>query len=238
MANQVGFDPNAGFPPGGMNSVLFPGEVMPGVMPSANVQPNLASQLASQNHVAHPSAGSLVQASPQLPLSQAQCEQFLNFLKCHMATGSSTDAKTSHQAASVMTSYPSIPQSSPCPQQHQVLHLMQHPVHHLVLHLLLQILTLLPFLHHLPCLQLPIPLLEDQIDPISLLLTYLSMLANLSALSPILACHMIFQLIWITLTLAPLSSLLSWQLIQLLQTLPISIKQYNILNGGLPWTKR
>ena len=44
--------------------------------------------------------------------------------------------------------------------------------------------------------------------------------------------------IWITLTLAPLSSLLSWQSIQLLQTLHISIKQYNILNGGLPWTKR
>ena len=87
MANQVGFDPNAGFPPGGMNSVLFPTEVMPGVMPSASVQPNLASQLASQNHVAHSSAGSFVQASPQLPLSQAQCEQFLNFLKCHMVAG-------------------------------------------------------------------------------------------------------------------------------------------------------
>ena len=96
MANQVGFDPNAGFPPGGMNSVLFPSEVMPGVMPSASVQPNLASQLASQTHVTHPNAGSLVQASPQLPLSQAQCEQFLNFLKCHMVAGSGTDAKTGH----------------------------------------------------------------------------------------------------------------------------------------------
>ena len=73
-----------------MNSVLFPAEVMPSVMPSASVQPNLAS------HVTHPSAGSLVQASPQLPLSQAQCEQFLNFLKCHMVAGSGTDAKTGH----------------------------------------------------------------------------------------------------------------------------------------------
>ena len=69
MANQVGFDPHTGFPPGGMNSVFFPSEVMPGVMPSPSAQPNLASQLASQTHVAHPSAGSLVQASPQLPLS-------------------------------------------------------------------------------------------------------------------------------------------------------------------------
>ena len=71
MANQVGFDPNTGFPNGGMNSVFFPGEVMPGVMPNSSVQPNLPSTLASQTHVAHPNAGSLVQASPQLPLSQA-----------------------------------------------------------------------------------------------------------------------------------------------------------------------
>ena len=52
-----------------------------------------------------------MQASPQLPLSQAQCEQFLNFLKCHMAIGPDNDAQTSHQAAAVMTSYPSIPHS-------------------------------------------------------------------------------------------------------------------------------
>ena len=64
MANQVGFDPNASFLPGGMNSIFLPGEAMPSVMQGASVQPNLASQLASQNHVAHSSVGSLVQASP------------------------------------------------------------------------------------------------------------------------------------------------------------------------------
>ena len=68
--------------------------------------------MASQNHVAHSSVGSFVQASPQLPLSQAQCEQFLNFLKCHMAARLGTDAQTGHQATSVMTSYPSIPHPS------------------------------------------------------------------------------------------------------------------------------
>ena len=120
MANQVGFDPNTGFPPSGMNSGFFPGEAMSGVMPTPSAQPNLASQLASQTHVAHPSAGSLVQASPQLSLSQAQCEQFLNFLKCHMATGSSTDAMIGHQAASIMTSYPSIPHSSPSTSSSQI----------------------------------------------------------------------------------------------------------------------
>ena len=67
MANQVGFDPNAIFLPGGMNSGFLPG----GAMQGASVQPNLASQMASQNHVAHFNAGSFVQASPQLPLSQA-----------------------------------------------------------------------------------------------------------------------------------------------------------------------
>ena len=60
MANQVGFDPNASFLPGGMNSVFLPSEAMQG----ARVQPDLASQMASQNHVAHSSAGSFVQANP------------------------------------------------------------------------------------------------------------------------------------------------------------------------------
>ena len=130
MANQVGFDPNAIFLPGGMNS----GFLLGGAMQGAGVQPDLAPQMASQNHVAHSSAGSFVQASPQLPLSQAQCEQFLNFLKCHMATGSGNDAQTGHQAATVMTSYPSIP------------HI--YLPHHLLL-LLHQIFQVIPFGFHL-----------------------------------------------------------------------------------------
>ena len=93
--------------------------------------------MASQNHVAHSSAGSFVQASPQLPLSQAQCEQFLNFLKCHMAAGSGTNAQIGHQAASDMTSRPSIP--------HHLLLLLHHifqviPLRH---HLIFPILSLL-----------------------------------------------------------------------------------------------
>ena len=34
-------------------------------------------------------------------MSQAQCEQFLNFLKTYMASGSGNDAQTSYQAASI-----------------------------------------------------------------------------------------------------------------------------------------
>ena len=99
-------------------------------MQGAGVQ----SDLASQNHLGHSGGGSFVQASPQLPLSQAQCEQFLNFLKCHMATGSGNDAQTGHQAATVMTSYPSIP------------HI--YLPHHLLL-LLHQIFQVIPFGFHL-----------------------------------------------------------------------------------------
>ena len=54
-----------------------------------------------------------MQASPQVPLSQAQCEQFLNFLKCHMVARSDNDAQTPHQVAFIMTSYPSIPHPLP-----------------------------------------------------------------------------------------------------------------------------
>ena len=43
MANQVGFDPNAVFLPGGMSSGFLPG----GAMQGASVQPNLAPQMAS-----------------------------------------------------------------------------------------------------------------------------------------------------------------------------------------------
>ena len=102
MANQVasmqtsrncGLDilsPNvhSGFWPTGLQNV--------GIQPfGACIQ----SDIASQNHVGHSIGGSYVQASPQVSLSQAQCEQFLNFLKTYMASGSSNDAQTSYQAA-------------------------------------------------------------------------------------------------------------------------------------------
>ena len=116
MANQVasmqttgsyGFDPN-------MHSSFLPGGVHPGFLAGEALQgASVQSNLASQNHIGHSSGGSFVQASPQLPLSQAQCEQFLNFLKCRMAIGPDNDAQTGHQAAAVMTSYPSIPHSLP-----------------------------------------------------------------------------------------------------------------------------
>ena len=116
MANQVasmqttrscGFDQNvhSSFPPGDVHSGLLPG----GALQGASVQ----SDLASQNHVGHSGGGSFVQASPQLLLSQAQCEQFLNFMKCHMTAGSGNDAQIGHQATFVMTSYPSIPHLLP-----------------------------------------------------------------------------------------------------------------------------
>ena len=83
---SYGFDPNVhfGFLPGGVH----PGSLAGGALQGAGVQ----SDLGTQNHISHSGGGPFVQASPQLPLSQAQCEQFLNFLKCHMATGSGTDA--------------------------------------------------------------------------------------------------------------------------------------------------
>ena len=96
---------HSGFLPDGVH----PGFLAGGALQGAGVQ----SDLASQNHISHSGGGSFVQANPQLPLSQAQCEQFLNFLKCHMATGSSNDGQTGHQAAAVMTSYPSIPHFLP-----------------------------------------------------------------------------------------------------------------------------
>ena len=87
---SCGFDPNmhSGFLPGGVH----PGFLAGGALQGASVQ----LDLASQNHIGHSSGSPFVQASPQLPLSQAQCEQFLNFLKCHMATGSGNDAQTGH----------------------------------------------------------------------------------------------------------------------------------------------
>ena len=116
MANQVasmqttgscGFDPNmhSGF----LSGSVHLGFLARGALQGAGVQ----SVLASQNHIGHSGGGPFVQASPQLPLSQAQCEQFLNFLKLFMATGSGNDAQTGHQATAVMTSYPFIPHSLP-----------------------------------------------------------------------------------------------------------------------------
>ena len=52
----------------------------------------IQSNIASQNHVGHSVGVSYVQASPQVPLSQAQCEQFLNFLKTYMASRLGNDA--------------------------------------------------------------------------------------------------------------------------------------------------
>ena len=116
MANQVasrqttgscGFNPN-------MHSSFLHGGVHPGFLVGGALQGvGVQSDLALQNHIGHPGGGPFVQASPQLPLSQDQCEQFLNFLKFHMAIGSGTDAQTSHQATAVMTSHPSIPHSLP-----------------------------------------------------------------------------------------------------------------------------
>ena len=114
MANQVasrqttgscGFNPNMhfGFLPGGVHPGFLDGGALQGV--------GVQSDLALQNHINHSGGGSFVQASPRLPLSQVQCEQFLNFLKCHMATRSGNDAQTSHKVAAVMTSYPFIPHS-------------------------------------------------------------------------------------------------------------------------------
>ena len=60
----TGVLPNVGVQPVGTLPI--------GVLPNVVVQPNIASQ----NHVGHPFGGSYVQASPQVPLSQAQCEQF------------------------------------------------------------------------------------------------------------------------------------------------------------------
>ena len=49
----------------------------------------------------------------QCPLSQAQCEQFLNFLKTYMVPRPSNSAQTGHQVASIMATTSSIPQPSP-----------------------------------------------------------------------------------------------------------------------------
>ena len=72
----------------------------------------------SQNFLGHAFGGSHSQVNPQAslsqcPLSQAQCEQFLNFLKTYMAPRSSNSAQTGHQVASVMATTSSIPQPSP-----------------------------------------------------------------------------------------------------------------------------
>ena len=96
---------HSGFLPVGVHL----GSLVGGALQGAGVQ----SDLALQNHISHSGGGPFVQANPQLPLSQAQCEQFLNFLKCHMAIGSGNDAQTGHQAIAVMTSHPSIPHSLP-----------------------------------------------------------------------------------------------------------------------------
>ena len=68
ITGSCGFDPNvhSSLLCGGMHS----GFLLGGALQGDGVQ----SDLASQNHVGHSGGGSFVQASPQLSLSQAQCE--------------------------------------------------------------------------------------------------------------------------------------------------------------------
>ena len=120
MANQVASMQTFGnFGLDVLSPNVHSGFMPTGVLPNVGVQssgalPNdcIQSDIALQNHVGHSFGGSYVQASPQVPLSQAQCEQFLNFLKNYMASGSGNDAQIAHQAASIMAPYPSIPQPS------------------------------------------------------------------------------------------------------------------------------
>ena len=104
MVNQVAsMQPSGNF---GMD--VFPSNVNPsfmptGVLPNADVQYSGAlqnacvqSDIASQNHVGIFFGGSCVQVGPQVTLSQAQCEQFLTFLKNYMASGLGNGAQTAH----------------------------------------------------------------------------------------------------------------------------------------------
>ena len=94
-----------------VNSGFMPTRVLPnaGAQSSSALQ-NACIQLdiASQKHVGYSFGGSYVQAGPQVTLSQAQCEHFLNFWKNYMAFGLGNGAQTAHQVAFVMAPNPSI----------------------------------------------------------------------------------------------------------------------------------
>ena len=117
MANQVyAILPSGTYGSDGFPSALSVGLSTASVLPNVNAQSDLIP--TSQNLLGHAFGGSHSQVSPQAslsqcPLSQAQCEQFLNFLKTYMAPGSSNSAQTGHQVASVMATTSSIPQPSP-----------------------------------------------------------------------------------------------------------------------------
>ena len=117
MANQVfTILPSGNYGLDGFPLALSASLPIAGVLPNVNAQSDMVP--ASQNFLGHSFGGSHSQVSPQAslsqcPLSQAQCEQFLNFLKNYMALGSSNSAQTGHQVTSIMATKSSIPQTSP-----------------------------------------------------------------------------------------------------------------------------
>jgi len=78
-----------------------------GNLPSTSFQPDATS--TTPNIFGNPFGAEFLQpiqqpSLSQCPITKAQCEQLLNYLKLYSVFGSGNGIQTSHQAASVMTS--------------------------------------------------------------------------------------------------------------------------------------